>query len=179
MWKKLVRSQGSAEATTAPRPMKRLCMAKPAVRWPSGSMSATKARNGSMLMLMEASRIQSMPAAIHSADAVGHEEEHERTQDRAGEEVRAAAAEAAPGVVAGVADDGLDEQAGQRRGEPQNRNLVGARAQVLIDGAHVGHLQAPAELDAEEAEAHVPDLPEAALGLAEIRDSLWPNRFGL
>src|SRR5262249_43816211 len=34
---------------------------------------------------------------------------------------------------------------------------------VLVDGAHVGHLERPAELDAQEAEAHVPDLPEGHL----------------
>ena len=51
--------------------MNMLCMAKPEVRWPSGRMSATKARKGSMLTLMEASRIQSMPAAIHSAELLG------------------------------------------------------------------------------------------------------------
>ena len=37
--------------------------------------------------------------------------------------------------------------------------LIGAGAQVFVDGAHVGHLQSPAKLNAEEAEAHVPDLP--------------------
>ena len=70
-WKALVISQGSAEATTAPNPMKRLCIPKPSVRWSSGSRSATKARKGSMLTLMEASRIQSRPAAIQSAEALG------------------------------------------------------------------------------------------------------------
>src|SRR5215831_19099843 len=37
-------------------------------------------------------------------------------------------------------------------------------AEILVDRAHVGHLQRPAELNAQEAEAHVPDLPEAQLG---------------
>src|SRR5437016_13322053 len=60
-----------------------------------------------------------------------------------------------------MADDGLDDKPGQRRGEPENGDLVGVGAEVLVDGAHVGHLQCPAELDAQEAEAHVPDLPEA------------------
>ncbi len=46
-------------------------MAKPRVHCSSGSMSATKARNGSMLTLMEASSIQSRPAAIQSAVALG------------------------------------------------------------------------------------------------------------
>jgi hypothetical protein len=59
------------EATTAPRPMKRACMAKPLVRCSGGKRSETKARKGSMLMLIEASIIQSSPAAIHRADELG------------------------------------------------------------------------------------------------------------
>ncbi len=58
-------------ARLAPTPMKSDCITKPAVRWPASSLSATKARNGSMLTLMDASRIQSSPAAIHSALEVG------------------------------------------------------------------------------------------------------------
>ena len=67
----LVSSQGKADATTAPKPMNRLCMAKPRVRCSSGSRSATKARNGSMLMLMDESSIQSRPAAIHRVEERG------------------------------------------------------------------------------------------------------------
>src|SRR5579859_1357967 len=59
-----------------------------------------------------------------------------------------------------MADDGLHDESGERCGEPEDRNLVGTRAKIFIDGAHVGHLQSPAELNAEEAETHVPDLPE-------------------
>src|SRR6516162_7952255 len=67
----LVSIQGRADATTAPKPMKRLCMAKPCVRCSSGSRSATNARNGSMLTLIEESRIHSNPAATHSVDERG------------------------------------------------------------------------------------------------------------
>ena len=70
-WKMLVMIQGSADATTAPRPMKRLCIPKPRVRCSSGSRSATKARNGSMLTLIEASSTHSSPAAIHRLGALG------------------------------------------------------------------------------------------------------------
>ena len=56
---------------TAPRPMKSACMANPRVRCSGGKRSATKARKGSMLMLMEASMTQSSPAAIHSAVELG------------------------------------------------------------------------------------------------------------
>ena len=135
-------------------------MAKPRVRCSGGSMSATKARNGSMLMLMEASRIQSSPAAIHSDRTPGHEDESDGAEDRADQEVRAPAAERAPRPVAHVPDDRLDDQAGQRRCQPEDRNLVRLRAKVLVDGAHVGHLQRPAELNSEKSETHVPDLPE-------------------
>ena len=63
----LVSIHGIAEAITAPNPMKMLCMAKPRVRSCGGSRSATNARNGSIEILIEASRIQSSPAAIHRA----------------------------------------------------------------------------------------------------------------
>src|SRR5262249_60463920 len=63
--------QGSMDAMTAPRPMKRACMANPRVRCLGGTRSATKARKGSMLMLMEASITQSSPAAIQSVDTLG------------------------------------------------------------------------------------------------------------
>ena len=114
-----------------------------------------------MLMLIDASRIHSSPAAIHSAEDVRHRDQGERAEDRAGQEVRTPAAEPSPGAVAHVPDDRLHEQSGQRRRQPEHGDLVGVARQVFVDGAHVGHLQAPAELDAEEAEAHVPDLPEA------------------
>jgi len=57
--------QGSADATMAPMPIKKLCIAKPRVRWFFGRLSPTNARNGSIEMLILASMIHSMPAAIH------------------------------------------------------------------------------------------------------------------
>ncbi len=51
--------------------MKNDCITNPAVRWDTSSLSATKARNGSIEMLIEASSIQRRPAAIHSALDVG------------------------------------------------------------------------------------------------------------
>ena len=56
---------------TAPVPMKKLCMAKPLVRCSLGSISPTKARKGSILMLMEASSSQSISTAIHRAVELG------------------------------------------------------------------------------------------------------------
>src|ERR1700738_553164 len=55
---------GSALARVAPTPMKKLCITKPTVRWSGFNLSATKARNGSMLMLMLASKIHRKLAAI-------------------------------------------------------------------------------------------------------------------
>ena len=69
--KTFVKIYGSAEATIAPSPMKKLCIAKPLVRCSSGSISATNARNGSMLIFIDASNIQSIPAAIHREEEFG------------------------------------------------------------------------------------------------------------
>ena len=115
-----------------------------------------------MLTLIEASSTHKRPAAIQRAETVRHEDERGRTEQCAREEVGAAATERTPGTVAGMADDGLDDQSGKRRGEPENRNLIGFGAEIFVDGAHVGHLQAPSKLDAEEAKTHIPDLPEVA-----------------
>ena len=97
--------------------------------------------------------------------AVRHHHERGRGEQRADQEVRPAAAQAAPGAVAHVADDGLHDQPGERRGKPEDRQLVDGRAERLEDAAHVRVLQREAELDAEEAETHVPDLPETESGL--------------
>src|SRR5215470_13261632 len=63
--------QGSADAKTAPTPMKKLCRAKPAVRCSSASASPTNARNGSMVTLIDASMTQSIRAATQSAGELG------------------------------------------------------------------------------------------------------------
>ena len=102
---------------------------------------------------------------------VGHEEERGGAEQGPGQEVGAPSSQPAPGAVAHAADDGLDEQTGEGRGEPEHRDLVRGGAQVLVDGAHVRHLQAPPELDAQEAEAHVPDLPEAQSRLVHASSS--------
>ena len=51
-----------------------------------------------------------------------------------------------PCAIAGVANDGLNQQAGKRSRQPEDGYLVSPGAQILIDGAHIRHLQAPAEL---------------------------------
>ena len=61
-------NQGRFEATQVPMPMIRVWITNPKERCDSGSLSATKARKGSIDTLMEASKIQSAPAAIQSAE---------------------------------------------------------------------------------------------------------------
>ena len=80
---------------------------------------------------------------------IRHHEQRQRGQNGAREEIRFAAAKTIPRFVAHVANDGLDQQPGHRRRDPQNRDVV-----------HLGVLQREAELDAHVAEAHVPELPE-------------------
>jgi hypothetical protein len=52
-------------------PMKSACITNPDVRCDGGSLSATNARNGSIEMLIDASRIHSSDAAIQSEVDVG------------------------------------------------------------------------------------------------------------
>ena len=97
----------------------------------------------------------------------GHGEKGEAGEDRARQEVRAAAAEAAePGAVAHMADDRLDEEAGERRRHPQSREVIDRGAERLEDAAHVRVLEGEPDLDAEEAERDVPQLGEPELRLA-------------
>ena len=56
--------------------------------------------------------------------------------------------------------DRLHDQAGDGRGEPEQRKLALVRSEPFVDRRHIAHLQTPAELDSEESEGHVPDLPE-------------------
>ncbi len=62
-----------------------------------------------------------------------------------------------PGAIAEVANDGLDDQASDRGGEPEEGEGGFGSAEVFVDLAHVAHLEAPTELDTKEAERHVPD----------------------
>ena len=65
-----------------------------------------------------------------------------------------------PGAVAHGPDERLHQEPGHGPRQPEDGDLVGPGPELRVDGRHVGELQAPAELDAQEAEAHVPDLPE-------------------
>ena len=50
---------------------KKLCMAKPEVRWAGVSLSPTNARNGSIEILIDASSIHNIPPAIHKVGELG------------------------------------------------------------------------------------------------------------
>ena len=52
-------------------PMNMLCMAYPYDCCSSSRLSATNARNGSMVMLMQESRIHKVPAAIQTSEELG------------------------------------------------------------------------------------------------------------
>ena len=157
----LLSTNGSAFAKLAPRPMNSDCITKPAVRCEVFSLSATNARNGSIETLIDASSTHSRLAAIQSVVDVGMMNSAIDAKIAPTRKYGPAAAEPTPRSVAQRTDDRLHEQAGHRGGEPEQRHLVGTGAEPLVDGRHVGELQPPAELDAEEAVAHVEQLPEA------------------
>jgi hypothetical protein len=105
--------------------------------------------------------IQSMPAATHKAGELGMTN-------------KAADARMAPTRKYGrrrpsrfqvrslrYPTIGWNDQAGHRRGDPEDGDVFYFRPQGLKDAADVGVLQRKAELDAQKTETHVPDLPEA------------------
>ena len=65
-------------------------------------------------------QIHSRPAAIQTVPEFGMAIKREAGEDGAGQEVRPATAERAPGAVAEIADDRLHDQARERRGEPED-----------------------------------------------------------
>jgi hypothetical protein len=83
------------------------------------------------------------------------------SQYGAHQEVRPAPAQLVPGFVTHIANDGLNDQSGDRGGDPENGDLVYIRPQRLKDPAYISVLQGKSELDPEESKTHVPYLPEA------------------
>lgn len=69
-----------------------------------------------------------------------------------------------PGAVAELTDDGLNDESSERRSQPEAGDFGIGGAEVGVDGGHVGHLEAPSELDAEESEVHVEDGAEGKFG---------------
>ena len=65
------RMDGVRYDSVCPRPVNALCVRKPSECWLESRRSLTKARYGSIVTLFAASRIQSRPAAIQSAELNG------------------------------------------------------------------------------------------------------------
>ena len=165
-----------SEPTTELAPMKKVWTANPVVRCSSGSMSPTKARIGSIVTLMEASMIHSIPAANHRPGELGITRSASEARMRAGQKVGFSAAEPVPGLVAHVADDRLHHQSRDRAGDPKDGNLVHLRAEGLEDPTDVRVLQGEAELDADVTEAHVPELPKTQEGFL-AHGLFWRRRI--
>ena len=64
-------TEGARYDSVCPRPVKALWVRKPSECWLRSRRSLTKARYGSIVMLLPASRIQSRPAAIQSVGLKG------------------------------------------------------------------------------------------------------------
>ena len=95
---------------TEPTPIIKLWKVKPRLCCSSGSISTTKARKGSMEMLMDASKTHSKPAAIHKGRTLGHEKQRHRSKQGPHQEIGAAAAERRPGAVRPISNHGLNQQ---------------------------------------------------------------------
>ena len=88
----------------------------------------------------------------------GHKKKREGGKNGSDEEVGSATAEdGVPGAIAEMAYDRLDDQASDGGSEPEEGEGRFGSAEVFVDRAHVAHLEAPTELDAKEAERHIPD----------------------
>ena len=61
---------------------------------------------------------------------VRHQHERDRSKDRADQKIGPASSEPRPGAIRAVADDRLHDQPGERRRNPQQRNLLDARPSV-------------------------------------------------
>jgi hypothetical protein len=73
-----------------------------------------------------------------------------------------------------MADHRLDEESGEGSGNPQQREILDALAQRLKDPAHIRVLQREADLDAQEAEA---DIPQPGKSLARPPPCLAHRRL--
>ena len=108
------------------------------------------------------------PCRHPKGTGIGHGNKGKAGENCTDEEIGSAATEEGPGAVAVITDQGLDDQTGEGGGEPKEGNGAFLGAEVLVDGAHIRHLEAPAELDPEEPETHVPDLPEGKVWFVHI-----------
>ena len=88
---------------------------------------------------------------------IWHQEQADRADDRADQEVRRAASKAAAGPVTHRADNRLDYQPGHRACKPQQRHRRFVRAKEAVNRPHIGLLQSKTELQAEKADIHFDD----------------------
>ena len=96
---------------------------------------------------------------------VGHEHQRDAAQDGPDQKEGLPPSQLGPRLVTPCSDDGLNHQSCQRCSQPKHRDFLWLCAEVFVDGAHVGHLQAPTKLDAHEPKTHVPDFPETQISL--------------
>ena len=115
-----------------------------------------------------------MPAAIHNVGECGMATSANEVSIAPHEEIRTAATQPVPGAVRVVTDDGLDDQPGERRRDPQHRHLSDISAPSIWKmRLTLAFCRPNANWMPEESETHVPDLPERhlRLGLPEWRDA--------
>jgi hypothetical protein len=67
-----------------------------------------------------------------------------------------------------VTDNWLYKQTGYRSGDPENRYIVNIRTESLEYATHIPVLKGKTKLDAQETEAHIPDLPKGELWLTPV-----------
>ena len=139
--------------------MKKLCMAKPVVLCSDGSMSPTNALKGSIEIFIDASMIQSIPAAIQSTGEFGIIRRQAKPEWLL-QESMAAVAKPVPCIVAHMPDYRLNYQPGNRGGNPQYRNIVNLCSKGFKNPADICILKSKSKLDSKKSKTHVPDLPE-------------------
>ena len=80
-----------------------------------------------------------------------------------------------PGFIAHIADDRLDQQAGNGSGNPEDGDLFNGSAEDLENTADIGILQGESKLDAKKAKTQIPYLPKTELRFA-IHSGFWVIR---
>src|SRR5882757_11528438 len=95
-----------------------------------------------------------------------HEQEGDAADKGAGKKIGSSPTPSGvPGMIAHIADDRLDDEPRERSRQEKQGDGVGFCVEVFIDGPHIGPLEIPAKLDAEETYAHVQDLDKTQRGL--------------
>ena len=109
---------------------------------------------------------QEDPGREMEASGIGQQDHHQHGNQGADNQVGLAPAHPAPGAVAPGADQRLDDQAHQRRQDPEETQLVGIRAEGGENPGNIGALKSVSNLHAEESETQIPHLPEGKCAFA-------------